>query len=329
MFPRRPGTEIGVPSPLWRVDAVSQCFANPKVESPVPLTANMTTSVAQSLLPCMIPSAVPSCSPFPSLGTEQLENPPPPPSPKKPQPNQKIVALPYYQLKEEVSWKDTLPTHPDHTGHHAVSKMPVTMPLAPLGFHPCCSGWRDRSQGPACLPGLSCSKCCITVLWENTTELPVPPGRAILIPLTPFSETSCVLCGDLVCLGAAQVHGCRIRPSGLGLVLLIPPAPVASRGWVGELAASVGDNGGGIRHGVMSTGPMCWPRSAVEKVSAGCAVQWLNTSCKGCSWITPQPSAHFWVGSVDQEGLPSARLLRRAAWTNKSLPNNMFMSRVW
>lgn len=242
--------------------------------------------------------------------------------------NPKPVALPSYQQKEKVSRKDTLPTHPDHKGHHAVSKMPVTMLLTPLGLHPCCSGRRDRSQGPARLPGLSCSKCCTAVLWENTTELPVPLGRAILIPPAPFSETPCALCGDLVRLGVAQVHGCRIRPSDLGLVLLIPPPPAASREWMGKLAASVGDDGGGICHGVMSTGPTSWPRSAVEKVTACYAVQWLDTSCKVCSWIAPQPSSHVWVGSMDQEDLPSARVLRRPAWTNKSLPNNMVMTRV-
>ena len=166
----------------------------------------------------------------------------------------------------------------------------------------------------------------------KTPEFPVPLGRAILSPTVPFSETPCALHGDLVHsgrrAGLAQVHGCKMRPGGLGLVLSVPPAPTASSEWVGELAVSVGGDGGGICHGVISTGPMPWPRAAVEKVVAGCAAGQLDTSCKDCCWIAPQPSTDCRVGSGDQGGLPNAGLLRRPTWTNKTFPNNTVMSRA-
>lgn len=122
-----------------------------------------------------------------------------------------------------------------------------------------CGGRRSGSWGPARLPGLSCSRRRIAISRENAAEFPAPLGRAILSRPVPFSKTPCALCGDLDHLARraelAQTHGCRVRPSGLGLVVSTPPAPTTSSEWVGELAVSVRGDGGGICHGVMSTGP--------------------------------------------------------------------------
>lgn len=236
--------------------------------------------------------------------------------------------------RRKASCKDVFPADCGHMGHHAAAKMPLTTLLAPLGLHPCvgCGGQRDRSWGPAHLPGLSCSRDLIAISWGNMPEFPAPLSRAVLSPPVPFSKIPCALHGDLVHsgrrAGPAQVLGCRVRPGGLGLVLSIPPAPTDSSEWVGKLAVSMGGDGGGICLGVMSTGPTPRPRAAVEKVVAGCTAGQLDRLCKACCWIAPQPSTDHQVGSGDQGGLPNARLLRRPAWTNKTLPNNMVMSRA-
>lgn len=64
---------------------------------------------------------------------------------------------------------------------------------------------------------------------------------------------------------------------------------------------------------------------AMQQGGCGCT---LNTPCQAGCWIAPQLSTDRWAGAGHQQGLPDVGMLRRPAWTNKTLPNSTVMNRA-
>jgi len=182
-------------------------------------------SSAQSLLPHAAPRAgsLPPSIFIPGAGAISKSLP-------------KAVVLPYRQRKKESIMQGRVPCKPWLCGSPCCCRqVRVTALLTSSKSHPCvgCGGWREGSQGPAHLPGVSCSRHRIAVLWQTHPNFWVGSGDPVL-PSWPLragiAESFCARSGlstSMLCKQGAGDQQLHLVSGSLFVLLQATQLPAA------------------------------------------------------------------------------------------------------